>query len=57
MSQHPTRAVTKVRKKTSFGRNMALTIMTGGIWLVIWPLNWMWHRFGPRKTESVTYYR
>jgi hypothetical protein len=46
----PSRSVTKVRKGTSHGLHLFLTIITGGLWgTCVWPPLTLWHRFGPRR--------
>jgi hypothetical protein len=49
-AQGPSRSVTKVRKRTSHGLHLFLTIITVGMWgLLVWLPLTLWHRFGPRR--------
>lgn len=52
----PASSVTKVRRRTSHGLHLVLTILTGGVWgLFVWLPLTLWHRYGPRAREVTTW--
>jgi hypothetical protein len=56
-TQAPSRSVTKVRKRTSHGLHLFLTIITGGMWgIFVWLPLTLWHKFGPHQ-KVVTKHR
>ncbi|QYN35326.1 hypothetical protein K1T35_44610 [Pseudonocardia sp. DSM 110487] len=49
--------MTKVRKGTSHGLHLFLTIVTVGMWgIFVWLPLTLWHKFGPRR-KVVTKHR
>jgi hypothetical protein len=56
-TQGPSHSVTKVRKGTSHGLHLFLTIITVGMWgIFVWLPLTLWHKFGPRR-KVVTKHR
>lgn len=45
---------TKTQKDTSHLFHLIMTLMTGGMWLVVWFLTTIWHKAGPRRTSVTT---
>lgn len=45
---------TKTPKDTSHLFHLLMTLMTGGMWLLVWFLVTVWHKAGPRRTYVTT---
>jgi hypothetical protein len=54
----PTEAVTVTRQPFDHSRHIKRTVITCGLWgLVGYLPAWLWNRFGPEKSVSVTRFR
>jgi hypothetical protein len=51
----PRKTVTKQRQDTSHGMHLFLTIITGGVWGLVWLGMTVWHKMGPRKRVVTKY--
>lgn len=47
--------VTKTRKKTNHMFHLVLTLLTGGLWGLVWLWLVIWHRFGTKDKAKTTY--
>lgn len=48
-----TRGIVKTRKDTSHLFHLVMTILTGGVWAIVWFFVTIWHVIGPRKRSTV----
>lgn len=45
---------TKTPKDTSHLFHLLMTLMTGGLWMIVWFFMTVWHKAGPRRTSVTT---
>jgi hypothetical protein len=55
--QQPYRVVTREHKRTGHGLHLFLTIITGGLWGIVWIWQTVWHRShkGEKTVAQVRY--
>jgi hypothetical protein len=52
----PSSAITYQQRRTSHGLHLFLTIVTCGLWGLVWIMITVWHKAGPDE-RVVTHYR